>query len=83
MTRPTAVEWSDEVDVLYIRYADGDVARTVAIDADGELLADLAADGSVLGIECLMIDESLRADLGAFAEGHSLQLPPDVDTFAS
>jgi uncharacterized protein YuzE len=59
------------------------VARTVAIDADGELLADIAADGRVLGIECLAMDTMLRAGLDDFARHHALELPPDIDTFAS
>jgi hypothetical protein len=63
--------------------ASGAVARTVPIDADGELLADLAADGRVLGIECLAMDEGLRAGLATFAARHDLALPPDIDTFAS
>ena len=83
MTAPVSVERSDEVDVLYISYRKGDVSRTVAVDPKGEILADLDANGDVLGIECLSINAAVRADLDAFARRHALMLPPDVDSFAS
>jgi uncharacterized protein YuzE len=78
---PLGVRYSSEADVLYVQYAEGVFSHTEAVDTEGEILADIASDGSVLGIECLTIEPDLRALLDAFAVKHDLLLPPEIDTF--
>ena len=81
MISPLSVRYSSEADVLYVRYGNGAFSHTEAVDSEGEILADIASDGSVLGIECLTIEADLRVALDAYAAKHDLQLPPEVDSF--
>jgi uncharacterized protein YuzE len=78
---PLEVRHDTVVDVLYIAYTEGTFSHTEAVDPDGEVLADIAVDGRVLGIECLTIDPPQRRALAAFASRNDLRLPTEVDTF--
>jgi uncharacterized protein YuzE len=81
--QPLSVECARDVRVLYVRYAEGPFSYTKAVDQEGEILADFASDGRVLGIECLWMAPDLRAALVAFAAQHELVLPSEIDTFAA
>ena len=83
LRQPIAVNRSVEAAVLYVRYTEDPFSHTQAVDPEGEILADFASDGRVLGIECLSMAPDLRAVLTAFAARHELSLPPEVDTFAA
>jgi uncharacterized protein YuzE len=82
MISPISIEPAEDVAVLYVRYSNGAVRRTVAVDADAEILADIANDDSVIGIECLSMEATSRASLVTFARDHELTLPAEIDTFA-
>ncbi|MBV8582075.1 MAG: hypothetical protein JOZ86_15735 [Candidatus Eremiobacteraeota bacterium] len=81
MIAPMEVRYDEEVDVLCVRYARAKRLRTVFVDPDGEIMADLAHDGSVLFLELLYVGSEQRMALDAFAQAHDLVLPPEVDTF--
>ncbi|MBV9409167.1 MAG: hypothetical protein JO164_10130 [Candidatus Eremiobacteraeota bacterium] len=81
MTAPLEVRYDEEVDVLCVRYGRAKRLRTVFIDPDGETMADLAHDGSVLFLELLYVGPEQRTALDAFAQAHDLVLPPEVDVF--
>lgn len=81
MIAPIRVKHSSDVDVLYVSYSDGAFSHTEAVDANGEILADISTDGRVIGIECLCIDGGVRAALQDYAVRHDLVLPPEIDAF--
>lgn len=83
LRQPIAISRSAEAAVLYVSYSEDAFSHTKAVDPEGEILADFASDGRVLGIECLSMAPDLRATLAAFAGQHELSLPPEVDTFAA
>lgn len=83
LRQPIAVDRSVEAAVLYVRYGEDPFSHTRAVDPEGEILADFASDGRVLGFECLSMAPDLRAVLAAFAARHGLALPSEVDTFAA
>ena len=81
MIAPISIELPDDVAVLYVRYASAKVRKTIAVDSDAEILADIASDETVVGIECLSMEPASRAALVTFAEEHQLTLPGEIDTF--
>ena len=81
MIAPLRVKHSTDVNVLYVSYGEGTISHTEAVDADGEILADIGIDGRVIGIECLCIDGDLRSALQTYAVKHDLLIPPEVDAF--
>ena len=82
MIAPISIEPAEDVAVLYVRYANAAVRRTIAVDPDAEILADIAADETIVGIECLSMESNSRAALVTFARDHELTLPAEIDTFA-
>jgi uncharacterized protein YuzE len=55
-----AIEYDSEADAAYITLQDGCYARTCRLD--GSRLLDLAADGTVLGIEFLNVSRGVNVD---------------------
>ena len=83
MIAPISIEPAEDVAVLYVRYANATVRRTIAVDPDAEILADIANDETIVGIECLSMEPNSRAALVTFARDHGLTLPGEIDTFTT
>jgi len=63
---------------VYVRYSREPFARTQSVDPDGSVNVDRAADGSVIGIELLEIDDYTLELAGEVARAHDLALPERV-----
>ncbi len=77
MTQPIEVRIDHNVtpSPVYVRYSHAKFARTQSVDPDGSVNVDKAADGSVIGIELLDIDDYTLGLAAEVARVHDLTLP--------
>jgi preprotein translocase subunit Sec61beta len=78
MTGPIAVEVREGAG--YIRYSNSDIAQTIDIVPSCSVAADLAVDGTVVGIEILDVASNDQVEAASrFAAAHSLAFPRDLN----
>lgn len=79
MTKPISIKVDSDVGdaeaVAYIRYSSAGRSSGYSLDPDGAVNVDLAADGCVIGIELLALDDYTWGLAREIAGAHSLWLP--------
>ena len=79
MKQPVSVDVDLVIKAAYVQYlVDREVLETVDIWQHGQVAADLDADGQIIGIELLRIDESTVAQARAFAAKSGLAFPQNL-----
>jgi uncharacterized protein YuzE len=74
MIQPIALDINDGS--AYIHYVDMPIAGTRDLNATYTVMADIAADGTVVGIEILNVSDADQRSVAAkFAEDNGLALP--------
>lgn len=79
LNAPINVKVDLEANAGYVQYSSGSVARTVDVWDDGQVAADVDADGKVLGIEVLAFDEETLSRARSYAHERGLAFPAHLE----
>jgi len=79
MREPMTVQVDLEIPAAYIKYADGESVQTRDILDGGTVAYDVDAQGQVVGLEILWIDDPAHVEAAeTFARDHGLAFPRNL-----
>ncbi len=79
MTVPLKIEIDSHAGAGYVQYTNTKIVTTIDVWEDGQVAADLDADGAIVGIEVLDFDRPTMTHAKAFAAEHDLMFPQISD----
>lgn len=78
MMKPASIRVDLKAEAAYVKYTDEGIVNTVDVWEDGQVAADIAANGAIVGIELLGFDAETLARAREYAKTNGLGFPVDL-----